>query len=69
MHDAKFRHGSDDTVWHREDGSQVPSDEPLFTIRGKNEVGAFAIAEYVRVMESYAAKSPLARDHAEQETS
>jgi hypothetical protein len=41
----------------------VPADEPLFTIRGKDEVGPHAIAEYIRIMEMFP-DSRLAQEHA-----
>ena len=64
----KFKFGSDDTIYRHDGGTAIPSDEPVFLIRGKDEAGVAAIREYIRVMAEYAPFSELAREHAESAT-
>lgn len=60
----KFKFGEDDTI-HRRDGSPpIPGDEPVFLLRGKDEVAPLAIRAYIDIMESFP-ESRLAMEHAE----
>ena len=63
MQCPKFQFGADDRVIRREDGSAIPTDEPLFLIRGKDEIGLRAIARYIEICERYP-DSVLAKEHA-----
>lgn len=60
---TKFLFGSDDTIYRRDGSAPIPADEPVFLLRGKDEVAVHAIARYIEVMESYP-DNELAREHA-----
>jgi len=60
----KFIFGSDDTIYRRDGSEPIPGDEPVFLLRGKDQVSLYAIREYIRVMEDFP-ESELAREHAE----
>lgn len=64
MHCPKFKFGTDDVIYRRDGADPIPDDEPVFLIRGKDEIGLFAILRYIEVAEMYP-ESQLAQEHAE----
>lgn len=67
MQCPKFQFGTDDRIIRRDGTGDVPQDEPVFLLRGKDELAPHVITRYIEILAAYP-ESELARQHIESAT-
>ena len=63
-HCPKFKFGENDTIDRWDGTGPIPADEPVFLIRGKDQVGLLAVKRYIEIMRQFP-DSELAKEHAD----